>query len=156
RLDAAKTEALESLDGLVVTARFLAVVLVIGHHHLDAIVRMMGDATFDVITVAVEHALRDGDILLEHRSPLKLLAELAVGEFVLANEDHAAGVSVEPVHNAGAIVAICLAQFGEAEAESINERAAPVALGGVYHHVRRLVDDREVLVLEERVERDVL
>ena len=74
----------------------------------------------------------------------------------LAIEDDAAGVAVEPMDDARPIVAAGFAQFAEVKRQRIDERARPVSLGGMDHHVERLVDDGEILVLVENVEREYL
>src|ERR1700737_43553 len=77
---------------LVVRARLLAFLLVVGDDHLDAVVRMMADAALDVIAVAVEDALGDRDVFLEDLAGLELHAQGAVGLLFLGDEDDAAGV----------------------------------------------------------------
>ena len=56
----------------------------------------------------------------------------------------------------GPIIAVEVAQVAEVKLQGVDQRAAPVPLGRVHHHVGRLVDDGEVLVLVEDFERDVL
>ncbi len=116
---------------------------------------MVADARLDVIAVAVQHALGDGPILLEHLARLELGAEVAVRVFFLGDEDGAAGVAVEAVDDARPVVAAVVAQLAEVELQGVDQRAAPVPLRRVDDHVVRLVDDRQELVLVEDVERDV-
>src|SRR5690348_2207039 len=107
RLDAAKTEAAEPLDHFVIAYGILAVVfLVVADDHLDAIARMMSDAALDVIAIAVEHAGRQSDVFLENLALLEQLAQIAVRLFFLGDEDDAAGVAVEAMDDAGAIIAV--------------------------------------------------
>ena len=83
------------------------------------------------------------------------MRQLAVRRFFLGHEDDAAGVAVEAVDDAGAIIAVEVAQLAEVELQGVDQRAAPVALGGMDDHVERLVDDGQELVLVEDVERNV-
>ena len=87
---------------------------------------------------------------------LKLVAQVAVGELVLGNEDDAARVAVEPVDDAWPVVAVQTAELAEVELQSVDERAAPVSLGRVDDHVGRLVDDGEVFILVENLQRNIL
>ncbi len=79
-----------------------------------------------------------------------------MGAVGLGHHDEAAGVLVEAMHDAGALDA---ADAGEAFAamgdERIDQRAGPVAGGGVDDEPRRLVDDDEVGVLEHHLERNI-
>ena len=74
---------------------------------------------------------------------------------LLGDEDDAAGVAVEAMDDAGAVVAVDAAELVEVEAQGVDQRAGPVALGRMNHHVGRLVDGREVFVLVEDLQRDV-
>src|SRR5580704_9095479 len=67
-----------------------------------------------------------------------------------------AGVAVQPMNDAGSIVAVEQAHLAEAKLQGVDQRAAPVALGRVYDHVEGLVDDRQALVFVKHVERNVL
>src|SRR5262249_35676658 len=114
RLDAAERVTAKTLDHFVETARLLAfVVLVIENGHLDAVAGMVADAFFDVIAIPVEDAGGEGEILLEDLAALELSAEVAVGGLFLRNEDDAAGVAVEAVDDAGAVIARDVAQMSE-------------------------------------------
>src|SRR5467141_2195051 len=117
RGNAAEGETAEALDDLVITARLLAVFLLFRDRHLDAVVRVAGDAALDVVAVAVEHAGRDRLILLEDAPLLELEAEVAVGHLVLGDQDDAAGVAVEAVHDPRAVVAAVFAELAEVEAQ---------------------------------------
>src|SRR5438552_11247460 len=157
RVDLAQRVAAETLDHFVITACLLAfVIILIGHGHLDAVVRMASDLALDVVAVPVDDASGDGRVFLEDLAMLKLVAQVAVGELVLGNEDDAARVAVEPVDDAWPVVAVQTAELAEVELQSVDERAAPVSLGRVDDHVGRLVDDGEVFILVENLERNIL
>ena len=155
-VDPAKAVAAEAFDRLVVAGRFLAVVFVLGDHHLDAVVRMAADACFDVVTVTVEHAGGDGQILLEDLAVLELQGEILVDQLVLGHEDDAARVAVKAMHDARPVFTAQCAERTEVEGEGVGQCPVPVPPGRMNDHVGGLVDDREVLVLVERIERNVL
>ncbi len=85
----------------------------------------------------------------------ELGGERAVGAVGLGHHHQPGGVLVEPVHDAGPLDA---ADAGEAVAamgdQRIDQRAGGVAGGRVHHEARRLVDDDELVVLVDDVERD--
>ena len=71
--------------------------------------------------------------------------------------DHDTGcIFIEAVHNAGAYHA---ANAGKAVAamieQRVHQRTRPCASCRVNHHARGLVDDDEVLILKQNIERDV-
>src|SRR5260370_34485724 len=121
RVDAAETEAVETLDHLVIAARLLAdrLVLVVEHRHLDAVVRMMADAALDVIAVPIEHPGGNGQVLLEDLAQFELHAQFAVAKLVLGHEDDAAGVAVETVDDARPVIAVQMAEVAEVELQRV-------------------------------------
>src|SRR5207248_6597692 len=96
------TVAAEPLDHLVIGAGIAALFLVVGDRHLDAVVRVPDDAALDVIAVAVEDAVDQGPVLLEDLAQLELHAQVAVRLLLLGDQDDAAGVAVEAMHDAAA------------------------------------------------------
>jgi len=74
----------------------------------------------------------------------------------LRRQDHPAGVAVEAVDDPRAQFPVSRRQGAGVAEECVDECAALVALGGVDHHVGRLVYGDEGLVLVEDVERYVL
>src|SRR5207253_4644170 len=133
RENAAKGVAAEALDHLVVATRLLTLLLVIAVNdgHLDAVGGVVADAALDVIAVAVEHALGDGPVLLEHLARLELVTEVAVRLLFLGHQDDAAGVAVQPMHDARPVVAARAAELAEVKLQGVDQRAAPVPLGRV-------------------------
>ena len=86
----------------------------------------------------------------------ELLGQMAMGDIVLSDDHDAGGVLVQPVDDAGSAYA---ADAGEAVAammdQRVDQRARPVAGGGVNHEAGRLGDDDDVVVLVEHIERNV-
>src|SRR5205823_4515922 len=109
RLDTAKREAAKSLDHLVIAARLLAVFFSVGDHHLLALVHMLGDPPFDVVAVAIQHPGLDGLVFFENLARLELKAQIPMALLFFGDEDHATGVAVEAVDDAGPILAAGLA-----------------------------------------------
>ena len=81
--------------------------------------------------------------------------ERAMGHVGLGHHHQAAGVLVEPVHDAGPFDA---ADAGQAVAamgdQRIDQRAFGVAGGGMHDQALRLVDDDERVILVDNIQRD--
>ncbi len=80
---------------------------------------------------------------------------------ILGDDDQPAGFLVEPVHNSRAQLAAHIRQFAEAMQQRVDQRPAIAfvlggACSGVHHHSRWLVDDSQVVIFIDDVERDVL
>ena len=71
----------------------------------------------------------------------------------LGDDHHAAGVAVEPVHDARPRRSADAAEFAEMKREALGECSGPVAAGRMDDHPRGLVHGDDVLVLVENVER---
>jgi hypothetical protein len=83
-----------------------------------------------------------------------------VGAVVFGDEDEAAGLFVEAMDDARAEVSAYAGELVEVEEEGVDEGALGAGFvsgsgAGVDHHACRLVDDGEVFVFVEDVERDV-
>jgi hypothetical protein len=74
---------------------------------------------------------------------------------VLGDHQEPARVAVEAVDDAGPCDARDAAVVVAARAERVDERPAPVAGRRVDHEAGRLVDDQQVLVLVDDVDRDL-
>ena len=99
-------------------------------------------------------------VALLHLARGKLLPQVAVGDVVAGDEDQPAGLLVEAMHDAGARLAADLRKLGEAVQQRVNQRAAIAivvgrARAGVHHHAGRLIDDGEVVVFVDDVERNI-
>lgn len=85
------------------------------------------------------------------------LRQCPVGSVVLGDDEHAARILIQPVHNTRPANAANTGQRCAAVVdERIDQRARPVARSWVDDKTRGLVDDYKVVVLEQDVERYVL
>jgi len=157
RLELHECESAEPLGDLVVADRLLGLGnVLVGDDHPHAVGGMVHDPLLDIVAVTVECSLGDHRVFLEDLPCFKEHGEVAVGVFLLGDEDGAGSVAVEPVDDAGSVVAIDAGKLGEVEAKGVDKRSRPVALGRMHDHVGRLVDHREELILVKDVERDFL
>ena len=102
----------------------------------------------------LDDALGDGEIDLERLARLPLRAQRVAGGGGACEGDHAGGIAVEAVHEAGARPGDLL-HLGVAGAHGVDERDGRAALHRVYQQARLLVDDQRVLVGEQHLERYV-
>ena len=87
----------------------------------------------------------------------ELRGQRLVGAVVLRHHHQAGGVLVEPVHDAGTADAADAGKAGAAMGDQrIHQRAGLVAGGRMHDQALRLVDDDDVVVLEDDIERDIL
>src|SRR5262249_13524868 len=131
-------------------------IIFIEDRHLDAVVRVLADAAFNVVAVAIEHSGGNRRIFLEDLAQLELHAQLAVGELILGDQDNAAGVTIEAENDAWPVFAAGRTEMSKVKLQSIDESSGPVPLGGVNYHVGWLVDHRQELVFIQDVEGNVL
>ena len=86
----------------------------------------------------------------------ELCGEVLVGGIGLGHHHHAGRVLVQPVNDAGAFHTANAGQaLAAVKQERIDQRAGRVAGAWMHHQTCRLVDDDEVGVLVQDVERDV-
>ncbi len=102
----------------------------------------------------VGHAGREGEVFLRHGAVLELVARALVRAIVFGDENRAARVAVEPMHDAGARGPAELAEFVEMVTQGRGERAFPVASAGMHDHAGRLVDDGDGVVFVENFQRN--
>ena len=75
---------------------------------------------------------------------------------VFRNDQQAAGVLINAVHDARPVFAVDAGQAVPAVIhQCIDQRAAPVSRRGMHDHAARLVDHNDVAVLEHNVQRNV-
>ena len=75
--------------------------------------------------------------------------ELLVRRVVLGDDHQSRRAAIEPVHDAGPLLAADAAQVVDVMEERVDERAARMPGGRVHDHAGRLVDDDEVAILVE-------
>jgi hypothetical protein len=81
---------------------------------------------------------------------------MGVGGVCTGGDEAAAGVLIQAVDDARALLAADAREGGAMGKQGVDQGVARVARGGMDYEAGRLVDDQEVGVLEEDVERDIL
>ena len=122
---------------------------------------MAVDRRVDGAALAVRHAPDERHVAAPHRPGAAMIGELRgqrlMSAVVLGHHHQPGGVLVQPVHDAGPPDA---ADPGKARAamrdQRVDQCAGLVAGGRMHHEALRLVDDDDVVVLIDDVERDIL
>src|SRR5262249_34858526 len=105
-------ETAEALYDAIKRLRGPAVVRVANGRHLFAMHRMHGDRAVDDVAVQLRRAGDQRKILLLDRARLELHGKLVMGLVVPRDEDRAARVAVEAMHNARPQRAAAAAEAG--------------------------------------------
>ena len=127
------------------------------YRHALAVARVTSNIAGNRAFRRHELAPDDGGINPFQRMGLELGGEAGVGFFCLGGDHQAAGVLVYAMHDAGTFLAPDskqgIAAMGE---ERIDEGPVGTARGRVDHQARRFVDDDEMFIFINNVERDIL
>ena len=131
----------------------------LAHRHLLAGMGVTVDRRIDGAMLAVGRAPSEGQIASPQRAGAAVIGELRaerlMGGIVFRGHHQSGGVFVKPMHNAGTAHAADAGQAGAAVGDQrVDECPGLVAGGGVNHEPLGLVDDDEVVILVDDVERD--
>ena len=133
-----------------------AEVLVLHDRHLLPVIGRAANVRLDAADERARGAARDGEIGTLDIVGGEHVGEGGVGRFALGGDHDAGRILVEAVDDAGAGDA---ADAGESRAamkeQGVDQRTTLGAARGVDDEAGRLVDDDEVFVLEDDVERNV-
>ena len=122
--------------------------------HLDAVLRIAADRGVDALAL-LHQSPRQRDVFLLDFAIVELPRQLLVRIVVLGDHHHARRALVEPMHDAGTDFAADAAQVLDVVQQRVDERAGRIAGGGMDDHARGLVDDHDVGVVEQDLERQV-
>ncbi len=130
------------------------------HRHFLPGKSMPVDRRVDRAALAVRHAPYECHVAAPHRAGAAVVGELLGQRFVRAvvlRRHHQPGrVLVEPVHDARALDAADPGKACPAMGDQrVDQRAGLVACGGMHHEAARLVDDDDVVIFIDDIERDI-
>ena len=117
---------------------------------------MPADRAFELTRVGPQPPANDGEVRAAHRAVGKLRGQRAMCNVVAGCDDQARRALVEPVDDAWARLSTSGRPFATEAEQRVNEGARAVARRRVNHHPCRLVDDHEVGVLVDDLQRDRL
>ena len=131
----------------------------LAHRHLLPGMRMPVDRCIHGAALAVRQVPGKGQVAAPHRAGAAVIGELRgqrlVRPVVLRHHHQPGGVLVEPVHDARAADAADPRQAGAAMGDQrIDQRAGLVAGAGMHDEALGLVDDNDVVILVDDIERD--
>ncbi len=121
-----------------------------------AVPQLAADGKIDEYPVLGNAPPGQGKIATFQLSRSHLPGELAVGGFVLGDDQQARGVPVEPVHDAGSLGTGSGGEGADAAEQGVHQGSRGAARTGMSDHALGLVDDGQVLVLEQDFERCLL
>ena len=116
---------------------------------------MKADRLLDVITVALGHAVDECQVFFLDAAELELKSQLVMDALVLGDDQEAGRVAIEPVDDSGPVFAGKRGKPIEVELERVDQRAPPVSPRRMGDHSGRLVDDRQMLVVVDDLDRQV-
>ena len=125
--------------------------------HLLAVAFVSPDQVLDVSFGGIgdpmdERAVDLADVVVRR----EILGERVHGDLRLGDDHHAGGILIEPVHNARARHAADAFEVGAMVQDGVHERAGVVSRRGVDDETGGFVENEDVVIFEEDVQRDVL
>src|SRR5258706_5364852 len=145
----------ELFDDRVARARGLA--LAAQHGHAFAIERIAPEIALDDAGASARAAPDDSVVDALDGMRGELLGEASHRVLVLGDDQEAAGVLVQPVHDAGARDAADAGERGAAMGEQrVDQRAVDIAGGGMHDEAGGFDEDDEVGILVQDAKRNVL
>ena len=147
-------EALEHLEG----GDGLTGERIVGHGHLHAVARRPRDAGVDRALIHHDLAVDERDVAAVERARANQVLQGALRVVVLGRKHEAGRVAVEPVHDAGAILALDHAKVLDPAMvdKCVGQGAILMPVGWVAHQAALLGQHKEMVVLITDVERNGL
>ena len=136
-----------TLQNFNVSNRFFAAKF--HHRHFQTIMRIAPDLGFN-LAIKRHNAIGDGAVNAFHAAALQLLHQMVLRGQRFGNHHQAAGVFIQAVHDA---CARHLRQLGRMGEQAVEQRARPVACGGVHHQACRFVEHQHAVVFVHNIQR---
>src|SRR5581483_2344831 len=149
---------IDTLTNAVMADGFTALEAARGH--ASATNAVATDGGIDGSGILLEPAVREGNVGLLHLAAGELRGQFAMGDIVFRHDDQTACFLVETVNDDRPESAAHAGQTGEVVQECVDEGAAVAfvvggAGAGVDHHAGGFVDDGQIIVFVDDIERDV-
>lgn len=122
--------------------------------HAEAVNAIASDSTLDFSGRLLDSAVYQRQIPFGNRTRLKLACEIRVAEVVPGDHEQSGSLLVQSVHNSRTIRAAGLRQTLEVVQQCINERSLMNSCTNVYHHPGWLIDDRQVGIFINDLQRN--
>ena len=132
----------KAFDDLEECFRGLRLGIVRSDRHFDAILRMVADREIDDLAIDVDSSKGDREVFFLNPLLFEESGETRVSDVVLGDDNRAASIAVESMHDSRTRGTAIRAQLsGETMRQRANKGSGPVSARGVHDHIRRLVDD---------------
>ena len=105
--------------------------------------------------ILLHYAVDEGEVDFLDAAGGELLGEIAMRGVGFGDQQHAAGIAVQAMHDAGTQRAALRRERAEAVQQRVHQRPGANASAGVHDHARGLVDCHHVGVLIENREREI-
>ena len=125
------------------------------HGHALAVLRAAGNGLVHPSGRLAHASVHHGQIVLFHRARAQLVAQALMRQVVFGHHEQAAGILVQPVHDAGPLHPADAAEVLHVVEQGVDQRAAFIARGGVHHHAARLDHHGQIRVLIEDFKRNI-
>src|SRR5579875_1650579 len=127
-----------------------------GNVHLLAMPWITTNGGIYASAIKRHNAINERQIALYYRVALHLLDQSCAGAGVSGNDEQAGGILVQAVDDAGTLHIPGGSQRRVARQQRIDQRIIVVAWRGMHDHTGSLVDDQQVLICVEDIERQRL
>ena len=126
------------------------------HRHLLAVILIAGNLRFNHAAVRLDIATHHGQIGTLRRLRLNLLRQRHMRRIILRANHNAAGVLIQTMHNARTDNTVDARQILAMIQQRIHQRAAVIAGSRMHHHAARLIDNHDVIILIDDIQRNIL
>ncbi len=118
--------------------------------------RVASDCSDDATLRLLQPSLQQGNIFLIDGTIFELLLQTAQRAVMFGDDDHAGGVLIQAMNDARPAFAAYALDLRAVVHDGIDQSAAGVTGGGVYHHACRFVEREKIVVFIEDVKGDGL
>ncbi len=149
-----ETDAALCLQNAIIGSRRSTAFLI--HRHFFAMNRMPANRRVDRPARSPENAGDEREIDFCDLAIGELAGKLLVRGVVLRHDHRAAGLLIEPMHNAGTLLAADARQGGAMMQERIDQCVRLITRPRMNNEPGWLIDDKQVFILKEKRQRNIL
>ena len=125
--------------------------------HFLAIPRIAANVGKDRLAFGARRLLRDAQIHFLIRPPRKLSYEMLMGGVIFGDDETTRSILVQSMHNAGSLNAADARKLPLAVMkQGIDQSAIGIPCRGMHHEPRIFINDNDVLILKQHLQRNVL
>lgn len=148
-------ESVEAINDLVECDGFGRVSASGADLHLLVVLRVDADVCFNVVALKFDNFPSDRPIRFRHLLVFKLTAQPMMLLVVLGDDQHAAGVAIQPMQDAGTQLPSDVTKLVKVKLQCSGQHAAVVSLARMHDHPDGFVDHDRAIVLGHNIDRNV-